>query len=455
MVNCFPEQTDKQRHHIIKRPGLALHNDDNPSSDTARGMYVWQGNLYAVWGNKVHKNGTALGGTLGLSTGRVFFDETGGATPTLLVQEPHATTARVTSINPSDTFVDLNAGDAQLPDDQEPGVLVLDQYAMVLDRSANVWNSSVGDETAWASTDFINVETRADLGARLMRHVNYACVLGDLTTEFLYDAANATGSPLSRLEGTVSLVGCPAPETGVQIDDDILFVAQSVQGGRFVARMKGFTPEPVSTKTVDEALDNEQENISNAYAYPVRIMGHSFYVLTLPTTSQKTWVYDLTEGLWSEWTYDDGTETYFIGYDSAIRNGDVVIQGRNNGLVYRLDPAVYQDYNGNDINVLFQTNPWDESEAEVRQGSAQNKFGSRLTFIGDKQASTANLSVSWSDDNYVTFNTARTMDVSKETPALTRLGVFRRRAFRGLYIANLQFRAEEFELNYRKGHYGV
>ena len=451
-VNCFPEnigtpqgQGMTEDLYLVKRPGLALHNNDNPTSKTARGIFSWNGNLYTVWGNKVHKNGTALSGTLGLSTGRVYFDETGGASSKLLVQEPHASTARLTSITSGDVFTDLNTGDADLPDDQVPGVVQIDTYTTVMTSAGNIHNSSPGIETTWASTDFLNAEIKGDKGIRLARHVNYIVALGAGTIEFFFDNANPTGSPFTRLEGTVSLIGSPSGNTLVNIENQLLFVAENSNGGRYVAQLKGFTPISISNKTVEESLDAEQENITDAYAYSVQIMGHSFYVLTLPTTAKRTWVYDLTEGMWHEWTHNS---TYFVGFDSCIHNGDVLIQDRNNGIIYKLDPEVFRDYNAIPIAVMFQTKKFDG-------GVHHNKFLYRLTVIGDQSAGNSTLSLRYTDDDYQTFSAQRDVDLGSKDPHLTRLGYFKKRAFRGTHIANLPFRIQALELNVRQGHYGI
>ena len=79
---------------------------------------------------------------------------------------------------------------------------------------------------------------------------------------------------------------------------------------------------------------------------------------------------------------------------------------------------------------------------------------SRLELIADEWTSSVNASISWSDDDYVTFNTPRTVDISKTRKVLLRLGAFERRAFKLTNTANSPVRASSLEMNVRRGHYG-
>ena len=112
---------------------------------------------------------------------------------------------------------------------------------------------------------------------------------------------------------------------------------------------------------------------------------------------------------------------------------------------YELDPDIYQD-DSQIIKVLGHTNRWDG-------GTTQQKFCSRLVVIGDEATSTGNMSIAWSDDDYKTFTTDRTIDLSDNNNILTRLGSFQRRSYRYKFDANLPGRWQAFEKNVQQGHY--
>jgi hypothetical protein len=113
-----------------------------------------------------------------------------------------------------------------------------------------------------------------------------------------------------------------------------------------------------------------------------------------------------------------------------------------NGKVYKADPAVYED-DGRALKVLIQTSRFDN-------GTAKLKFLSRLEVLGDFQDTTSNLNVYWSDDDYKTWSSARTVDLSARS-YLYRCGSFRKRAFRFYSEADTPLRLEAIELEIANG----
>ena len=76
---------------------------------------------------------------------------------------------------------------------------------------------------------------------------------------------------------------------------------------------------------------------------------------------------------------------------------------------------------------------------------SQRKFMHELQIIGDTQAATDNISVQYSDDDYQTFSTARTIDMGQTLKQLNRLGLFRERVFKLSYSGTNQIRLESLE----------
>jgi hypothetical protein len=76
---------------------------------------------------------------------------------------------------------------------------------------------------------------------------------------------------------------------------------------------------------------------------------------------------------------------------------------------------------------------------------------SLVTVWADKPASTASLLLSWSDDDYQTFSTARTIELMQERPSTDRLGRFRRRAFKWSFTSSLPMRFKGLEVQINMG----
>lgn len=293
LKNCYTETNDEAHRYVVKRPGLVqVHNLANAAG---RGIHEWKGNLYSVIGNTVYKEDASIG-TIDTSTGKVSFGENSSGTEYLLISDK----TDLWTVETDDTLTKVT--DADFPGAHVSGCEVYDGYTFLLLANARLHNSAVSDPTSWVATNFITAETRADGGVALIRYLDYLVVLGEETIEFFYDAANATGSPLLRYEGTSILIGCAAGDSAVKVESTFCFVGVSPGGGKGVYMYEGLTPKLVSTRAIDKILDAEGADISDAYAFAIRYQGHSLYVLTLPTTGAITLVYDITEQSWHEWS---------------------------------------------------------------------------------------------------------------------------------------------------------
>ena len=93
---------------------------------------------------------------------------------------------------------------------------------------------------------------------------------------------------------------------------------------------------------------------------------------------------------------------------------------------------------------------------EIDMDTSTNKFCHRLTLIGSQDAGASSAvpaSISWSDDHYSTFNTPRIIDSIRKLRNLTRLGTFKRRAFRIEVDSAERVRIEALEVDTRGSQY--
>jgi hypothetical protein len=61
------------------------------------------------------------------------------------------------------------------------------------------------------------------------------------------------------------------------------------------------------------------------------------------------------------------------------------------------------------------------------------------------------LQISYSDDDYMTFSTPRSVDLSQSRPRLDRCGSFHRRAFKLSHVSNTSMRLEALEPQIEQG----
>ena len=435
--NCYPEGVDAQNPFVIKRPGYSSHIAA-PGTGVGRGVYQWRGYLYSVVHDTLYKDGVSIG-TLNTTTGPVYFTETGGGSPKLVLQDK--TDGWI--VNTSDTVTEIT--DVDFPANLADGIAFMDQFVFLLDENGNVWNSTVNDPSSWNATYFINAESKPDGGVYITEHLNYIIAFGDYSTDFFYNAGNASASTLSAVGEASMSIGLAAAKSVCKVEDLIYFIGQDRNGERRLYKIKGLSHEPISPKPIERILNSESD-VSSIYAYSLRISGHSFYCLNLPNKNL-TLVYDAIDGVWHTWTsYDGSSETEFVAYDTTENAGVVYFIAQSDGAIYKFDEDVYQD-NGNTIKMKGVTDIFDG-------GSTQNKFCTRLEVVGDRAASSGLLYISYTDDDYQNYSPAIPVDMSGR-PAITRLGRFQRRAFRYTWEENLPLRLEGFDLNLNVGVYGA
>jgi len=179
------------------------------------------------------------------------------------------------------------------------GVAVLDGTFYVMDANGKINGSEINDCLLWSALNFIQCQMEPDNGVYLTRLLNFIVAFGTYTTEFFYDAGNATGSPLLPYTSSMLNIGCAVATSVVQSNNQIFFIGVSKQKGRSVYAMTGTTPEIISSASVERLVN--ADDLAAVSAFSVKISGHNFYVLTLGTLGI-TLAFDMVMKDWKEWT---------------------------------------------------------------------------------------------------------------------------------------------------------
>lgn len=180
-----------------------------------------------------------------------------------------------------------------------PGIVFLDQYFLVMDTKGTVYNSGLNDATSWNALDYIQAQVEPGAGVALNKSQSYAIAFKEWSTEFFYDAANATGSPLSPVSNGFNLVGCASGDSVANLDGALFWVSKTKQKGRAVHMMVGLQEKQISDPDIERILN--LSTLATVHSYGVKIAGHGFYVLTL-VDQNVTLVYDIASGVWAQWS---------------------------------------------------------------------------------------------------------------------------------------------------------
>lgn len=445
-LNMYPELitspiSDGKKYYLKKRPGTGVMT--TVPTGTSQGIFFWPaintyffgiGGLFYYW---------PLGG--GAPT--VLFALTQSTNPIGIVEYNtnnndllficDGQTAWIVHSN----FTWQQVTSAGLPNPHIPTPVFLDGYIFLAGRgNQRIYNSAVTDPTTWPSDGFIDAEMYPDQLVGLAKVQNYIACIGSGSIEWLYDNANATGSPLQRNAPAVSQFGCPAPFTINQTERELILVGATGNGGRTVWLVDGFQPTEIGNAPVREALDNEGSTIVGAWANTIQSCGHKWYILNL-TGSNRTFVFDFEEKMWHEWS--SGTaQSQFFGRFAADNIGGVPIwMSTTGGALYYMGPGFYTD-NGTTIDCEITT-------VKIDFDSIKRKRFYRLSLTCDGPNGDINvpMTIYWSDDDYNTWSSGTTLQVNSSYPTIAQLGYGRRRSFRFSFQQPYPLRMESFELD--------
>lgn len=433
LVNCYVEKTAEGDYWIYKRGGLAASSQPSGGAATGLGMYNWLGDIYAVFGAVLYKNGSSLGAVD--STASYRFDSTLGATPRLVLG------------NGAKAYTyESGAGLLQITDGDFPAAFVkgwcyLDGTLYVATAAATVQGSDINDPTAWDPLNYLTAQIEPDGGVALAKQLVYAVVFKQWSTEVFYDAGNATASPLGSVQGAKINYGCVTADSVQEIDGMLFWVCTNKSASTQVIRMEGLKVEIVSTDPVERLLDDA--GFTTTYSFVLKDNGHRFYVLTSVPTNI-TLAYDLDQKMWSQWTDVDGNYLPIVASTYSSTTLGHFLQHATDGYIYTYSIANYTDA-GSVITVDLVTPNFDG-------GVYRRKQLNVMKFDADQTAG-AVLQVRHNDSDFspTGWTNFRQVNLGQQQPMLTQEGTFVRRAYNLRHQSQTPLRIKAVELQIDMG----
>ena len=437
LVNCYIEVTKEGELDIYKRPGLSL-NAVIALNQPGRGLFFWQGDSYAVYGSVLYRNGVSVGTGLDTTNGLYKFDSILGATPKLVLGNGAKTYAYTVA---GGLTADLHTIDSDFPAVVVKGFAYLNGPLYVMQSQAVIWGSAVNSVSVagdWDPLNFIRAQIEPDQGVFMSKQLVYVVALKQWSTEYFFDAGNATGSPLGSVQGMKVHYGCAHGESVQKIDDVLCFLSTNQTASLQVSMLNQGAFKVVSTPSIDRLLNGI--NTTTIYSWQLKMNGHSFYVITFKE-GNLTLAYDIVQDLWFQWT--DANGDYFpivaSSYDSQQRH---LLQHESNGELYYISSTTYKDL-ATPIVVDIITPNFDGDTYRRKQLNA-------MKFVGD-QVEGSVLKVRRTDDDYNTWSMWRTVNLGDKTPMLTNCGTFKKRAYHLRHEQDLPFRIRAIEVQYDVG----
>lgn len=484
LINAYVEKNElTEDYWIFKRPGLA--QTGATLSGDGLGVYNWLGDVYAIFGSVLYKNGVSVGTGLNTAGGGYRFSQTLGTTPRLQLGNGAATynytvaggvveiislttvtagsfvvgvsytilvpgTTDFTLIGAANnnvgtvftaTGVGAGTGTAttanNFPTNAVKGIEYLDGTTYVLSATADVHGcKTLNDPTDW--TDVLNIvqaQIEADGGVALAKQLVYIVALGEWSTEVFYDAQNPVASPLAPVQGAKLSHGCASADSVQSLDGILFWLATNRSAAYQIVLVDNLRLSVISTKAIDRLLG--EADLSVVHSFALKYEGHRFYGITL-VASNITLVYDMTDKMWAQWTDVDGNYWPIVATTYSSATG-LILQHKTNGKLYTFDGQNWGD-EGQPFSVELFTPNFDGGLRRRKQLNA-------MSFVAD-QVEGSMLEVRSNDWDYAAtrWTNFRQVDLGVRKPALINNGTFMRRAYHFRHRSNTPFRLQAVEL---------
>ena len=429
-VNCYQievddPQTGKKKMKTVKRPGYGTQSTP-ASGKKGYQVMVWTGNgagttvisAFDTPNSTIYSATSSLGAISGVCSG--ITETFVGTTPTLTI----------TSTDSTAWYFDSAL--AQITDGQFPGnagkTIVgtfahIDGFACILTEDSQLWASDNGSVTAWTANSFGNANSMPDKSIGAFRWRNYIMALGRESCEF-WQNAGRTPFPLVRVDAMTLKVGAVHADAVVSITDTFWWAGSTDKGGLSVFQWDGSISR-VSPPAIDSALilagaSNITLSVQREYGVSVIMVKAGPLTYAYVPETKRWHERSSTTPLWTK-TAASSVGGTMVNY--AVSNvstaGKVFLQNQAS--------QVFTD-NGVAYSARVQ-------QPNMDLGTMKKKFWEEIELVHDVETSASDITLAYTDDDFASFVTVGTQDLSEERCRWTRLGSSRRRGWVWIHSA--------------------
>lgn len=427
--NCYLEPGgDFSPETLICRPGLRSALAGAGSGEVRGRAYPFNGEVWFVRGNKVYSFDGATRterGTLNTSTGYVSFADNGAGIGNQLIIVD-GTDGWIWNSS-AETFTQIT--DADFPANPVQ-VVYLNFFFIVFSRDTQKFYAcDTLDGTAWQSLRFASAEAVPDDVVGISATKQELILIGERSTEFWTFTGN-TDFEFERFQNGVIPSGCDAGFSVVEVDNTLVYLENTLNGGRRFVRIAGGVAQVISPNWLNVLLDR-MTTVSDCFAYAIKYRGHEFVVFQFPTEDQ-TWVFDAATQMWARWSLlVSGEHERFLIDACAYLNGKHYGVDRRNGNIVQIDGDYYSD-NGDEISMQWITGHIQQDGKRIKHSAYQLQMAEG---VGDSSTTNPLVSLAWSDDGGHTWSNEHTREMGAvgeygKRIRWTRLGMSRDRVYR-------------------------
>lgn len=340
-LNCYYEirqDGDKSKIVIYGTPGMAMQFAvATPANSPMRGILGTASALYAVSKNSF----MSLSSTGAISYSNIISTITGNVSmsfnPTQVIIVDGIAGWIYT---PPSTFAQIGA--AAFPNGAKTVAFLQSFFVCEQPNSSNFYVSSSGDGTHWPALAFGGAAQYPDNLLACDALSGMLVLFSQNHMEF-WQNIGTSPQPFQYIANSAVEYGIAAIYSRVHIDNSIIFLAQTREGGLQVCRVVGYMVQPVSTTDIDYIIQNIG-TYSDAVGLAYQVDKHKFYQITFPTANRSL-LYDVTTNVWCETQtgISSGYAQRHVGQFSTTYAGQTLITDYSNGNVYTPSPNTFTD----------------------------------------------------------------------------------------------------------------
>lgn len=376
--------------------------------------------------------GQALSGTGIASGARIASYDSGAGTVTMTLAATSGA-ATVTSVSRTKMARIIDADFAGAVG----GFVELDGYVFTVSSDGlKIQHSDLNSVISWSASSIISANAVTDALVCVKKLKNKILAFGQRSIEFFYNAGNPAGSVLSRIADATINIGTLSGNSVSSFGDEIYFFGYGVgpSSGLWVIS-DGI--RKISTSSVEKSLNSSLFGYVDCFTFSGQKLIH--FSLGNGTTLFNSYLYDVNTGIWT----NSGFPFHFRISTSTSDSLWAVSINDTSGILYRMDSdnPVYTD-NGSAYSLSCQTSKTDF-------GSERLKTIKSVSLLGADIQSSGSATLEYSDNDYSSWTTAGTFDLTTSNPRIYRCGSFKGgRAWRLTHSANTAFRAQSLKFEY-------
>lgn len=392
-VNMYSEkqpQDAKAPIPVLGVPGLTSFSQCG--TGPIRGMHIMADVLYVVSGGTLYSVSntgvpTALGSTI---SGRGVVSMSDNGTQLCIVSNPNGYIYTVAGGFQAISSSNFNPADI---------VTFFDDYFVFNWSGTNkFFLSALLDGTTFSGLDFAAAEVQPQDIVSIVNQQENLIIFCTGHTETWYDSG-ALSFPFQRYDGATIERGCTGAFTPVKEDNSVFFLGDDL----IFYRLNGIIPVRISTHALEYEW-NSYPTTSDAFAFSYTYGGHKFVVLTFPS-ALRTFVYDISTGLWHErisWDQNNQTLGRWRGNCHIYAFNKNLIGDAINGNIGFLDYNNYTEY-GNTIPAELISPPIHSDRKRVFHSRFELDIEAGVGLTSG-QGANPYIMLDWSDDGGRTYS---------------------------------------------------